>query len=354
MKVLTGKWVFDCKLNNKRETIQFHTCWVVQGFLQKKEVHYKQTYAAVVSSPTTWALFAIGTAKGWKSQSIDYVSAFLNGALPEDEVIFMELPTGVKHKWGDLVGLLWQSLYSLKQAAWVWYFTATEHLKLIDFWVSLYTASLLIHQSKPVYMTLHVDDCWITRLNQEDIDWVVKQIAAKFDNNEVDGSKHYLGMKIEKQANGNLVISQEQYIDELLTEFRMEDCLPKETPMEKGLWIEFTSEDDQGLDDNFTPTNYWKGTGSLQYLVTCIHPDIAYATNYLACFNSQPNHAAWQAFKHILHYLKGMKDQGIVLKTKDLEGLCHCMKQQLHVILKWQLYVIPIPNCDTTSTATCC
>ena len=32
---------------------------------------------------------------------------------------------------------------------------------------------------------------------------------------------------------------------------------------------------------------------------------------------------------------------------------CHHVKQQLHIILKWQLYVIPIPNHTTTLTVTC-
>ncbi|KAL1952898.1 hypothetical protein VTO42DRAFT_3975 [Malbranchea cinnamomea] len=234
----------------------------------------------------------------------------------------MELPTGVKHGRGDLVGLLRQSLYGLKQAARVWYFTATEHLKSIGFRISPYDAGLLIHKSRPVYMTLHVDDCRITGPNQKDIDWVVQQIATKFEIKEVDNSKPYLGMKIEKQANRDLAISQEHYIEELLTEFGMEDCLPRDTPMEKGLWIEFTPEDDQGLDDGFTPTNYRRGTGSLQYLVTCTRPDIAYATNYLARFNSRPNRAAWQVFKRILRYLKGTKDHGIVYKASEgKEGL---------------------------------
>ena len=55
-------------------------------------------------------------------------------------------------------------------------------------------------------MTLHIDDCWITGPNQEDIDWVVQQIAAKFEIKKVDESKLYLEMKIKKQANENLAI----------------------------------------------------------------------------------------------------------------------------------------------------
>jgi hypothetical protein len=46
MKVLTGKWVFDWKLNNKGETIRFKARWVVRGFMQQKGVDYNLTYAA--------------------------------------------------------------------------------------------------------------------------------------------------------------------------------------------------------------------------------------------------------------------------------------------------------------------
>jgi hypothetical protein len=53
MKVLTGKWVFDCKFNNTDGTVQFQACWVVQGCQQQEGIHYKQTYAAVVSAYTT-------------------------------------------------------------------------------------------------------------------------------------------------------------------------------------------------------------------------------------------------------------------------------------------------------------
>ncbi|KAL1952445.1 hypothetical protein VTO42DRAFT_5389 [Malbranchea cinnamomea] len=186
----------------------------------------------------------------------------------------------MQHQGRDnmILRLLRQSLYGLKQAARVWYFTATEHLKSIGFKISPYDADLLIYKFRPIYMTLHVDYCHIIGLNQKDIDWVVQQIAIKFEIKKVDNSKPYLGMrlgmKIEKQANGDLTISQEYYIKELLTEFGMKYCLLRDTPMEKGLQIEFTLDDDQGLDDGFTPTNYRKGTGSLQYLMTCTRPDI--------------------------------------------------------------------------------
>jgi hypothetical protein len=64
---------------------------------------------------------------------------------------------------------------------------------------------------------------------------VKQQIAAKFEIKDVGNGKPYLEMKVEKQVNGDLAVSQEQYINDLLTEFGMENCTPVQTPMEKGL-----------------------------------------------------------------------------------------------------------------------
>ena len=121
----------------------------------------------------------------------------------------------------------------------------------------------MIHKFKSVYIILHIDDCRITDPNQQDIDWVIQQIIVKFEIKNVDDSKSYLDMKIEKQINGNLVISQEQYIDELLIEFELKDYTSKNISMKKDLRIEFTSDDDIDLDKNFTHINYRKRTDSL-------------------------------------------------------------------------------------------
>lgn len=119
--------------------------------------------------------------KRWHSWCINYVTAFLHGILPEDEVVYIELPTGVKHGRGKLVGLLRQSLYGLKQSARVWYHTNIEYLTTLGFRVSPYDAGLLIHKTRTLYMTLHVDDCRIVGPNKKDIEWAVHEISMKFE-----------------------------------------------------------------------------------------------------------------------------------------------------------------------------
>ena len=58
-------------------------------------------------------------------------------------------------------------------------------------------------------------------------------------------------------------------------------------------------------DEPFKRNEYQSAVGSLMYLTVCTRPDIAYAENYLARFNSNPQKMHWTALKRVLRYLKG-------------------------------------------------
>ena len=49
--------------------------------------------------------------------------------------------------------------------------------------------------------------------------------------------------------------------------------------------------------------------GSLIYLATCTHPDIAYSVSLLARFSANPGQKHWQAVKHLFRYLKNTLDK---------------------------------------------
>lgn len=305
-KVLNGRWVFARKLDNNGDTTRFKARWVVRGCHQIKDIHYSQTFAAVVNATTTRTLIAVAAAKQWQTRVVDFVAAFLNGKLPEEEMLHVQLPTGLKHGRGQLVGLLRQGLYGLKQSARLWYNTLTSKLQSLGFRISPYDAGLLIHDSRKLYLTLHVDDCRITGHNSADIEWTISELSKSFELKDVTASGRYLGVQVTPSKEGT-TISQPAYIDELLDEFQMHDCHPKNTPMETGLVLDFSSNNEDESDHEFTPSRYRQGMGALQFLVTSTRPDIAYAVNYLARFNSRPNRACWLGFKRILRYLKGTR-----------------------------------------------
>lgn len=267
---------------------------------------------------------AITACRQYKVITIDYVSAFLNGTLPRDEVIYIHLPTGRKSARGQskMVGLLRQSLEGLKHSASVWYFTATLHLQDISFNVSRYDAGLFIHCERHVYITLHVDNCRIVSVVPENAVWAKEQIAARFAIKDTSSYLHYLGMTVQNDKHG-IHLSQPAYIDDLLTQFGLEDAKSQTTPMEVGLRLEF-ADNDTAVDDtpgaSFSASLFRQCIGSLQYLVSSTRPDIAFAINYLARFNSCPSLAAWKAAKRVLRYLKGKRDLGIQYSSSPADG----------------------------------
>lgn len=62
---------------------------------------------------------------------------------------------------------------------------------------------------------------------------------------------------------------------------------------------------------------YRSAVGSLQYLACCTRPDLLFAVNILARFNSCPERKHWSAVKRVLQYLKGTIDQGIVYTSAE-------------------------------------
>ena len=50
---------------------------------------------------------------------------------------------------------------------------------------------------------------------------------------------------------------------------------------------------------------YLSAIGALMFLTNCTRPDIAFATNLLARFNSSPTRRHRNGIKHVFRYLRG-------------------------------------------------
>jgi hypothetical protein len=64
--------------------------------------------------------------------------------------------------------------------------------------------------------------------------------------------------------------------------------------------------------------------GSLLYLSTITHPDLSYAANTLSRHLSKWNKDHWKAAKHLLRYIKGIRDLKLQYQgNKDKSLLVH-------------------------------
>jgi len=75
---------------------------------------------------------------------------------------------------------------------------------------------------------------------------------------------------------------------------------------------------DASEDKDVNPTLYRQLIGSLMYLVNT-RPDICYAVNTLSQFMVEPKGAHWAIAKHVLRYLQGTIDYGLLYtRSKDI------------------------------------
>ena len=93
----------------------------------------------------------------------------------------------------------------------------------------------------------------------------------------------------------------------------MEDCRPMATPMITN-WKKIDASEDKDVD----PTLYRQLIGSLMYLVNT-KPNIFYAVNTLSQLMVEPKRAHWVVAKHVLRYLQGTVDYGLLYtRSKDI------------------------------------
>ena len=64
---------------------------------------------------------------------------------------------------------------------------------------------------------------------------------------------------------------------------------------------------------------YASAVGSLMYAMLCTRPDICYAVGIVSRYQSNPGLEHWIAVKHILKYLRRMRDYMLVYLGSDLE-----------------------------------
>jgi hypothetical protein len=113
--VITGKWIFMQKFLSDGTFDRHKARWVLQGFTQRLEVDYDETFSPVVKSATVHMVLAIATSRDWTIQQLDVKNTFLHNTL--NETVFYSQPPGfIDPTQPDLVCRLNKSLYGLKQA----------------------------------------------------------------------------------------------------------------------------------------------------------------------------------------------------------------------------------------------
>jgi hypothetical protein len=118
----------------------------------------------------------------------------------------------------------------------------------------------------------------------------------------------YLGVLFKRRDDGAFVLSQRQYLLNVLQNFGMEDCKPRATPCMPNKMIGEAS-----IDMSYTTFPFREAVGSLLYLATHTRPNISFTVGMLGRAMAAPSAQDVVAVKRLMRYLSETRDYGLAL-----------------------------------------
>ena len=132
-----------------------------------------------------------------------------------------------------------------------------------------------------------------------------------------------LGLQLSHLPGGAIFLHQTTYTRKLLRRFGMDKSNPLSTPMIGR---------SKSSDDPYTPCEeeedeyqdcgqYLAAVGALLYLSTYTRPDISFVVSVLARHSQRPSVRHWHGVKHLLRYLRGTEDLGLLYTQGGQESV---------------------------------
>jgi hypothetical protein len=155
------------------------------------------------------------------------------------------------------------------------------------------------------FLLLYVDDIVVTASSTSFLQRIIHGLRQEFSMTDMGALHHFLGVSVQRQSD-SLLLSQRQYILDILDRVGMLSCKPCGTHVDTHSKL---SADGAAVTD---PSSYRSIAGALQYL-TFTRPDIAYAVQQVCLYMHDPREPHLGAMKRILRYLQGTLDLGLHL-----------------------------------------
>lgn len=317
-RILPCTWVFKYKADSTGNLASCKARLCIRGDKQRPGLDYLETFASVVKPDTFKIIMALVTILDLECHQLDISSAFINGKIDKDDV-YMALPPGFEGQPNitELVAHLRKALYGLKQAPRIWQQEITQHLATVQYYPLESDPCVFRHAQHKGIIIIYVDDLILIHQDKDIVDLMRSQLSAKYELRDLGPIHHYLGMRIVRdRPNKTIWISQESYIQRILSRHHMENCKPISTPMEPS-GASFTPRAEEQAPINLI-NEYQSLIGSIGYAANMTRADITYATHKLCQFTHNPSESHLNAAYRILRYLKGKPDLSIKFQaSKD-------------------------------------
>ena len=312
-KLVKSKWVFKCKCGENGMVERYKARLVAQGYSQRQGIDYDETFSPVVRFESIRTVIALAGQKKMKIHQMDIKTAFLNGELTEE--VYMCQPEGFQQKGKeDYVCRLRKSLYGLKQSPRCWNETLHHHLVKMKFTQTNGDPCIYVSQDGNAIIGVYVDDLLIAGKSDKILARIKSEIADRFEAKDLGELHYFLGVKIiQDHKKGVIWLGQPSYTNSILQQFRMDDSKQRRTPLDPSQKLVKGDENSELFDQEV----YQSAVGRLLYLSTRTRPDIAFAVSTLAKFTSRPTEAHWTAVKHLLRYIAGTREFGLLFTMSD-------------------------------------
>ena len=310
--VIDTKWVWKIKTNTNNDSVIFKSRICARGFKQREFEDYNEIFSPTLKFKNLKLILAISNSLSYCVVNLDIKTAFLNAAI--DSVVYLKLPKGFRQDSEKTVRLN-KSLYGLKQSPRLWYKLFSNYL--ID---ELQLKSIVSDEcifvktsetNKTIIALLYVDDivlCYSPEDQQEALA-IQSKILKRFPGKNLGPVTQILGIQVKRDSKSKeMILSQSESIEKLIEDFEMENAkdalIPSNSKLEK---VQITPHE---MKDK--PIR--KLVGCLSWIAVISRPDLSYSVNQLAKHVNNFNQSHWTYGLNIVKYLKGTKNQNLILK----------------------------------------
>jgi hypothetical protein len=328
-KVLRLMWVYAAKPDEFGKLLKIKARIVVVGSAETGDIHWAHAYAPVMNWITVRVmLWSAIQRKGARMWQYDIESAYVTS--PSKRKIFVHWPPGKCPKGAEGTCLpVDKALYGLIDSGRCYYEDFTEYHTELGFQqihydqcymhiVALYDDHHCKGSRKGDFIafTYHVDDNILAQEGEELFKWYIMTLRRKY-KFDLRILSYCMGVKFDiDYENGTVFLSQPNQIERMLRDLNYDDTLKvAKSPVSERVR---PSLDDATAEERKDPTiqsfPMQAHLGHINFIQQGTHPEVSYALKLASKFATVfgRRHIEW--VKHIVRYLKGAKNMGIMLR----------------------------------------
>jgi hypothetical protein len=222
-KVISSVWAMRRKRRLVDGTVsKWKARLNVDGSKQVHGINYWETYAPVAQWISIRSILCISAINGWQTKTVDFVQAFPQA--PSEAELDIDIPKGcsIEGNRNDWAMKVINNIYGQKQAGRVLYkYLRNKLIKEPQFQQSKYDPCVMWKDG--CILVIYTDNTNITGPVGNNIDKIIKEVGELFKITHEDSVNGFLGVNIDRQSDGSIVMTQPKLTQEIINNLGLKD-----------------------------------------------------------------------------------------------------------------------------------